>query len=97
MKPAEGLSPNWLDASVDAVVQSLTADVMKYDEARLTWAELVAKVKDTVETTIIRTYDHGFEHGLDAQIDEDDDDTQLELDLDQLREIGEGDEVDEEE
>lgn len=99
MKPAQNLNPNWLDASVAAVVQSIVADVRKYDEASLTMDDLVQRVKATVEHTITRTYDHGFEHGIDAQIDADEDeDSQLEFDLDDLREIGrEGDEIDEEE
>lgn len=98
MKHTPSLNPNWLDASVSAVVQSLTADVEKYDEARLTKADLVEKISSTVRHTIERTYDHGFEHGITAQVDEDEfEDTQLELDLDELRAIGEGDEIDEEE
>lgn len=94
--PAENLNPNWLDASVNAVVQSLTADVEKYDEARLTKGELVERIKSTVEHTIVRTYDHGFDHGVDAQFDDEDDedeeDPQMEFDLDDLRQIGEDDE-----
>lgn len=96
VKPSKSVAPNWLDASVNAVVQSLTADVRRYDEARLTMDELVDKITHTVEHTITRTYDHGFEHGLTAQLEDDedeDDSTQMEFDLDDLRQIGEDDET----
>ena len=95
------VASNWLDQSVAAVLQSLLAHVKKYDEATLTWDELVHHVKTDVEVTITKSFDHGFEHGVTAQIDdaeEEQDDMQLEFDLDELREIGkEGDDVDEEE
>ena len=99
-KPAASLNPNWLDASVRAVVQSIIANVRKYDEATITMDELTRRVTSDVENTITRTYDHGFEHGVTAQVEDledETDDMQMEFDLDELRSIGEGDETDEEE
>lgn len=86
---------NWLDQSVTAVLQSILANVKKYDEATLTWEELSTRVKADVELTITKAYDHGFEHGVTAQVEDledETDDMQLEFDLDELREIGEEEE-----
>jgi hypothetical protein len=86
----------WVDAKAIAVVKSLMKDVQSYDEGSIGMGTLATRVLDTARDLINKTYDTAFKEGVTAGVeaaDADEDDTQLEFDLDDLREIGEDDET----
>lgn len=83
----------WVDSSVVNVVNSLLKHITQYDEGSITMETLQHEIRSDVRHSINGAYDCGFNDGLVESEDEDEyEDTQIELDLDDLRRIGEEDE-----
>lgn len=67
------------EAASNAIIES----AQKFDQALMTWEELVARIKGIVTKAVEHTYDEAFIRGLaEAELAEDpDDDSDYEVDL----------------